>query len=83
METKDSAAAVRSMSDIKARNEVGVLADSVAEMSVEIDQYTKENLRLNSERERVAAELGLASNIQASQLPNTFPAFPDRNEFDI
>lgn len=29
------------------------------------------------------AELGVASHIQADMLPSIFPAFPDRNEFDI
>ncbi len=28
-------------------------------------------------------ELGMATNIQAHMLPNTFPPFPDRKEFDI
>ena len=83
METKDSASVVQNMSGIGSRNEIGRIADSFADMSVEIDNYTKENLRLNSERERAAAELDLATKIQASQLPSEFPAFPERNEFDI
>lgn len=29
------------------------------------------------------AELGVASHIQADMLPSIFPAFPERNEFDI
>ena len=32
---------------------------------------------------RIGSELGLAARIQADMLPNTFPAFPDRPEFDI
>jgi sigma-B regulation protein RsbU (phosphoserine phosphatase) len=36
-----------------------------------------------SEKERVRAELGLATKIQADMLPSKFPAFPDRTEFDI
>lgn len=32
---------------------------------------------------RIESELGLATRIQADMLPNTFPAFPDRPEFDI
>ena len=32
---------------------------------------------------RIESELSLATNIQASMLPSTFPAFPDRDEFDI
>ena len=33
--------------------------------------------------ERISTELGLASSIQANMLPNIFPAFPDRKDFDI
>ena len=32
---------------------------------------------------RLATELNLASDIQINMLPNLFPAFPDRKEFDI
>ena len=32
---------------------------------------------------RIESELDLASNIQADMLPNIYPAFPDRSEFDI
>ena len=39
--------------------------------------------REEAERERLENELQLATNIQASVLPHTFPAFPDRTEFDI
>ena len=31
----------------------------------------------------VAAELSMAASIQSNMLPNTFPAFPGRSEFDI
>ena len=39
--------------------------------------------REETKRERIENELQLATNIQASVLPHTFPAFPDRDEFDI
>lgn len=34
-------------------------------------------------KESVSAELNVATHIQSSMLPCTFPAFPDRSEFDI
>ena len=36
-----------------------------------------------SETERISAELNVANHIQTSMLPNLFPAFPEREEFDI
>ena len=43
----------------------------------------KERQALALEKERISAELSLATRIQASALPKTFPPFPDRHEFDI
>lgn len=37
----------------------------------------------NRERERIGAELNVATQIQASMLPCVFPAFPEYEEFDI
>ena len=73
MADKDSEKAAGQMSKIKERNEVGVLAEDIAEMTLEIQRYTKENLRLNGERERIAAELELGARIQSSMLSKTFP----------
>lgn len=39
--------------------------------------------KMTAEKERVSTEMNLARNIQASALPGSFPAFPDRNEFDL
>ncbi|MBR6872882.1 MAG: serine/threonine-protein phosphatase [Ruminococcus sp.] len=39
--------------------------------------------RQRAESSRIETELSLASNIQADMLPNIFPAFPERGEFDI
>ena len=82
-ENKNSDEVAEKMAGIKSRNELGLLSDDIAEMTREIDYYTKENIKLAGERERVAAELDMATKIQASQLPGEFPAFPDRKEFDI
>ena len=43
----------------------------------------KRKHREEVERERITTELQTATNIQSSMLPNVFPPFPDRNEFDI
>ena len=81
IESKDSDAAVRRMSGIKARNEVGRLADSFSEMSTEIDRYTKEIRQLTGEKERAEAELNLAARIQSSMLPTEFPVRPELTLF--
>ena len=40
-------------------------------------------LEENKKAERLAMELNLAKTIQANMVPNIFPAFPDRREFDV
>ncbi|MDR0952197.1 MAG: SpoIIE family protein phosphatase [Oscillospiraceae bacterium] len=35
------------------------------------------------EKERISAELGVATNIQASMLPHIFPAFPHRKDIEL
>ena len=39
--------------------------------------------RMTAEKERIATELDLATRIQTDMLPNIFPAFPNRKDFDI
>ena len=47
-----------------------------------LNQLEKKH-REEAEKERIASELSMANQIQVSALPGTFPAFPDRSEFDI
>ncbi len=65
------------------KDEIGQLASSIDRMEEQIEQYVDDLTRVTAEKERIGAELSLASRIQENMLPNTFPAFPDREEFDI
>ena len=81
--TKNSSVIIDKMSSIKMNNEIGQLSDDIVDLAKEIDKYTADIVAMTSERQRVATELDMAKNIQEGQLPSKFPAFPDRNEFDI
>ena len=48
-----------------------------------IGGYVTNLQKVTAEKERNNAELSLASSIQAHMLPCIFPAFPDRDEFDV
>jgi sigma-B regulation protein RsbU (phosphoserine phosphatase) len=63
--------------------EIGVLANSVHKMEVDLIQYIDNLTRVTAEKERIGAELSIATQIQADMLPRIFPAFPGRKEFDI
>jgi len=46
-------------------------------------QILKEAIRSRDQLTAIKRELNIATEIQTSILPKTFPAFPDRKEFDI
>ena len=81
--SKDSGAVVRRLTKIDSTNEVGRLADDFSDMAVELDEYSTNMARMSAEKERIGTELALASDIQTHMLPNIFPAFPERREFDV
>ena len=68
---------------IKNNDEIAILAESIDNMEEKIVKYVSDLTDITAERERINTELSLATRIQASMLPNVFPPFPDRKEFDI
>ena len=64
-------------------DEIQWLADSFRDMTIRMDNYTKELTAVTAEKERIGAELNVATQIQADMLPRIFPPFPERQEFDL
>ena len=73
----------KTLHDISSITEIRDLGSSVAKMEKDTLQYMNNLMHVTAERERIDTELSLATRIQANMLPNIFPAFPDRTEFDI
>ena len=67
----------------KTGDEIEVLAESFAKQSTRTLLYIDQIKRVTAEKERIEAELDMASKIQASQLPRLFPPFPERKEFGL
>ena len=83
-ETKNSEKVRSQLSEIRLKNEIGDLALGVSEMTRQIDSYLVEIQTITTEKERIGAELNIATQIQADMLPRIFPAFPERfDEFDL
>ncbi len=64
-------------------DEIEELANAFNKMAGDIQTYIKNLASITAEKERIGAELNVATQIQSSMLPCIFPAFPDRSEFDI
>lgn len=71
------------LSEISTGDEIEQMADSILQMEIDICSYINELTQVTAERERIGAELNIATKIQADMLPSIFPAFPERDEFDI
>ena len=82
-QTKDSEAVAQRLSDIRSGNEISQLSEDVVALSREIDDYVKRIESITAERERMNVELSMAKQIQNSMMPDTFPPFPDRSQFDL
>lgn len=63
--------------------EIWFLSKSFDFMTSELDEYEESRAREIQERQRISTELELSSSIQSQFLPNKFPPYPDRREFDI
>lgn len=72
------------MDDIyKTKDEIEVLAKAFEELSKKNQHYIKEVTRVTAEKERIGAELNVATQIQADMLPSIFPPYPNKTEFDV
>lgn len=69
--------------DIHSGDEIEDLANAFVTMDSEIRNYIQKLSRVTAEKERIGAELDVATHIQSSMLPCIFPPFPERNELDI
>lgn len=69
--------------EVKSSDEFGSLAETFAQMTADLKTHIENLSTVTAEKERIGAELNVATKIQTSMLPCIFPAFPDIKEFDI
>ncbi len=70
-------------STIHTGDEIESLSRSFETMTLSLKEYIRNLTNMTAENERIGAELNVAARIQASMLPCIFPAFPNRDDFDI
>ena len=83
VETKDSRMVADNLLKIESHNEIAELSSDLAGMAEELTAYMVRNEQIAVKEERDRTELALAGRIQASMLPNVFPPYPDRKDFEI
>ena len=64
-------------------DELENLSTVMGEMETQLSEYIVNLTLVTAEKERIGAELNIAAQIQADMLPRLFPAFPEREEFDL
>ena len=69
--------------DVHTGDEIEELARSFEKMNGEVREYIRRLSEVTAEKERIGAELSVATRIQANMLPSIFPPFPDRSDMDI
>ena len=69
--------------NIRTGDEIQALSEAIKTMELEINEYIQDLTAVTAEKERIGAELNVATQIQADMLPRIFPAFPEREEFDV
>ena len=68
---------------VRSADEIGQLAASIDNMEEQIHRYVENLTQITAEKERIGAELALGTRIQSAMLPQVFPPFPERSEFDL
>ncbi len=68
---------------VQTGDELEVLCRSLKEMEGDLNQHIENLKRVTAEKERIGAELNVATQIQADMLPSIFPAFPQWKTFDL
>lgn len=80
---ENSYAPHNSLAEISKIREIEEVGAAIEKMEHDTLEYVQNLTRVTAEKERIGTELSLAAQIQAEILPNTFPPFPDRHDFDL
>ena len=82
-ELRDGDLAFEMEDSYRTNDEVEELATAFADLSARTQKYIADIREITAEKERIGAELSIATQIQADMLPRIFPAFPGRKEFEL
>ncbi len=73
----------KNIKKVKGKGELAILARSVEKMGIEMKLYIDKLTHATAEKERLGAELNVATQIQANMLPRIFPPYVDHPEIEL
>ena len=82
-ENKDTVVAEYIVKHEHGNDEIRSISDHFVAMIYELEDYMNNLQKVTAEKERISAELNVATQIQADMLPSIFPPFPSHKEFDL
>ena len=72
-----------SLNKISRYDDLSTLSSSINLMEKDMMEYINDITKITAEKEKISAELSIASQIQQSSLPSAVNAFPNRKDFEI
>ncbi len=69
--------------EITTGDEIESLSDAMKKMEQDINDYIENLTAVTAEKERIGAELNVATQIQMDMLPRIFPTFTDKKEYEL
>ncbi len=82
-ENKDPEITAQIVAQKGADDEIGSLADRFSGMITELNDYMINLEKVTAEKQRIGAELNVATKIQADMLPRIFPQYPYTAEYEL
>lgn len=68
---------------VRSKDEMRTLTDDISALVDSLKNYMKNLQTVTAEKQRIGAELSIATKIQADMLPRIFPYFANQKEFDL
>ncbi|HOI32347.1 MAG: SpoIIE family protein phosphatase [Bacteroidales bacterium] len=69
--------------EVKTKDEMLELRQAFVQMQEQLTLYIENLKKTTSEKEKIESELRIASDIQLSMIPHSFPPFPDLPQVDL
>ena len=69
--------------EVYTNDEIRILSESIHNMMSDMIDFMQNLTKAAADKERISAELNVANQIQDSMIPNIYPAFQERQEFDV